>query len=255
MARDRWEEGGFTLVELLVGLAIVAILAVLLLSVVSRVRERADATQCMSNLRQIALANIAHAGDHGGEFVQGTEMSNLKWWHGVRASANAPFDPSLGPLAPYLGSEGRVKKCPAFENVAKSSRQFELGAGGYGYNLAYIGGTQGTFQPERLSNIEALAGVMMFADSALAMRDGLIEYATAEPFQWVRRDLTLYGRPTPSVHFRHSGLANVAWCDGHVSAENPSVLPSQNIYGGDNQAYRIGWFGETEQNGAWNPHR
>jgi len=49
----------FTLLELLVVIAIIAILAALLLVVVSRVKLRAHQTQCLNNIRQLALASYA----------------------------------------------------------------------------------------------------------------------------------------------------------------------------------------------------
>ncbi len=50
------KQRGFTLIELLVVVAIIAILASILFPVFARARERARASQCMSNLRQIGLA-------------------------------------------------------------------------------------------------------------------------------------------------------------------------------------------------------
>jgi prepilin-type N-terminal cleavage/methylation domain-containing protein/prepilin-type processing-associated H-X9-DG protein len=55
--------GGFTLVELLVVLAVIATLAGLLLPVLAQARERARQTTCLSNLRQISQAYLLYVAD------------------------------------------------------------------------------------------------------------------------------------------------------------------------------------------------
>lgn len=247
---------GFTLLELLVAMAIVAILVALALAGLKVAREKADDAQCMSNLRQLAQANLAYAAEHEGTFVPAQEPRNLTRWHGVRNGVGEPFNPTAGPLAPYLGTEGKVKLCPSFRDVLTGSKSFEEGTGGYGYNAVYIGGTPANaFAAERIANIPRPQATIMFSDAAFARQNGVQEYAYCEPWNSVGPTGKLRSRLIPSMHFRHQGRANVAWCDGHVTSERPTQLGSENsTYQADSSKHQIGWFGRSEFNGFWNPN-
>ncbi|MES2569687.1 MAG: H-X9-DG-CTERM domain-containing protein, partial [Verrucomicrobiota bacterium] len=210
----------FTLVELVVVLAIVAVLAALVLGALRSARAQGQAVQCTGNLRQLAVANLSYAADHNGQLVNAQDRTNKTRWHGVRLSSKQPFNAALGPLAPYLGKEQRVKICPAFLDALRGKATFEENTGGYGYNEVYVGGTpHDRYSAEYLPNIPRLAQTVMFTDTAFARAEGIQEYPYCEPFQRIDSTGRLVGPLFASVHFRHQGRANVAWCDGHVSSE------------------------------------
>src|ERR1700733_4651562 len=68
---------GFTLIELLVVIAIIAILAAILFPVFAQAREKARAISCLSNLKQIGIANLMYAQDYDETFTFGCPND---WW-------------------------------------------------------------------------------------------------------------------------------------------------------------------------------
>jgi prepilin-type processing-associated H-X9-DG protein/prepilin-type N-terminal cleavage/methylation domain-containing protein len=92
----RASRNAFTLIELLAVIAVLALLAGLLLPVLARLRERARRTSCLSNLRQIAQAEMLYLQDWDERFSG--------WWQGgpERPEPFGPhrFWPEL--LEPYL---------------------------------------------------------------------------------------------------------------------------------------------------------
>lgn len=80
MTSKKQRQSGFTLIELLVVVVIIAILAGLLLPVLSKMREGADATKCSANLRQIGAGIGNYVAEHDGYLPGPLTMDQYPIW-------------------------------------------------------------------------------------------------------------------------------------------------------------------------------
>ena len=100
----------FTLIEILVVLAIIAVLAALLTSAAGSVRATMQRTQCAGNMRQIGIGLNLYCNEHGGDYPESmhtTEKEHEAW---------------VWLLKPYLGNVDEVRICPA-DPKAEERRQ------------------------------------------------------------------------------------------------------------------------------------
>ncbi len=125
---------GFTLIELLVVIAIIAILAAILFPVFAQAREKARATTCLSNEKQIGLAALMYVQDYD-------ETYPWAWGLGGNwVSLVDPYIKSAGESEWGISVHNTVWQCPddsTGDTVSYTSNAMLLGGGApaWGYPL------------------------------------------------------------------------------------------------------------------------
>ena len=251
---DHTSRSAFTLIEMLVTIAVIALLLAILLPALTAAKQKTKQLVCRSNLRQLVIANNCYSDDNNGNYVRAAPAIfevNKHRWYGVRENTNDPFNRAKGPLASYL--QGQNLNCTVkvnYRKVPPSQDDYDEGSGGYGYNIFYIGSViwSNEYEDEYLNtaakntNVRQPSQTLMFADTAMAESDCYTEYSFAIPRYFVVDGVSVIDTgwdPDPSIHFRHRNRANIGWVDGSVTSKKMGK------YEETNQAdikMKLGWF-------------
>lgn len=214
---------GFTLVELLVVMAIITILAGMLMPAIEAARSQAYATSCRSRLSQLGHAVSLYCINHHG-YLPGVGDYTGRYFFGRYSGPTEPVDFAAGYLSSYVDTEREIWQCPGFTEFLPRA---EGATCGYAYNYQYLteygDNGLGWFDPNYkwwyrgLSEgvIKKYTTTAVFGDSATNWMGPL-----QENWYWTPPSQGLpWGNSY--THFRHRLRANVLWADGHVSSMEP----------------------------------
>lgn len=244
--------GGFTLVELLVVITIIALLASLLFPVFRSARERARTTVCGSRVKGLLVGLIAYDSENGslpygydsrrttpppGGFPGNLMIDPIGWWWfhltgAVRGGATRDKD---------------LVRCPS-KRLKDPMLKGNLLAGNYGvnralctnvtasspYDPAYVG------EPLSITNVRRPASALLVVDSGyslicwwhataeppVTLGDHSIEDTAYVPGLEINKDRILWpGQTVDAIAGRHPNkTVNVGYVDGQVVLEKAGAL-------------------------------
>jgi len=244
---QRNSRAAFTLMELLVAIAIIGILAALVLSALSGGMKLARRSSCANNVRQLGLAlqefvqrNHVYPLSVNRDFDKGSYPNHYEHW---AIALNRELGGTDDPLLPKWengkwSSEKGIWRCPSA--VRPAAWPTNQGSTSYGYNACGFL-CKGTF-PDTNVNWEShglgvqsavnpvppffryapvFESEVVAPSDMIALGDGFIGN---ENFVEGSGTLFRVSDPPPIIWdkqeplVRHQGKANIAFCDGHVEA-------------------------------------
>jgi prepilin-type N-terminal cleavage/methylation domain-containing protein/prepilin-type processing-associated H-X9-DG protein len=215
---------GFTLIELLVVIAIIAILAAILFPVFAQAREKARATTCLSNLKQVGLGLTLYTQDYDDTLPIHTDSQNF-----MRPTAPPNYARLIQPY---------VKTTALYECPSTAPRPGQEAFKARGEEMISYMGNGVVLRPMGLS----LAVIPAPADTIFLLENGksfvtcwarpLRVNAARNQYQyWHHLDCS-QKPPGPhcetyaNVHFLGS---NVIFCDGHVVFRRYELLRTRDF--------------------------
>lgn len=228
---QRRTRNGFTLIEILVVIAIISILAAILFPVFARARENARRASCQSNLKQIGLGLLQYIGDYdetlphsfhgsfGDSTPAGTTPDNYKW---------------MDAIYPYVKSEA-LFNCPSDSATNRYRFRDGFNYGSYGLNGAYGAVLTDNQTPPRSGNglLVRMSAVVVPA-ATVWVTDNNNSPSDSNPggsqgFYWPSAAenpsvTTSTPRQLQNIVERHLDTTNVLYCDGHVKAHKLDLL-------------------------------
>jgi prepilin-type N-terminal cleavage/methylation domain-containing protein/prepilin-type processing-associated H-X9-DG protein len=214
---------GFTIIEMLVVMAILLVLSGILVPVIGSVMERAKTTQCLSNLRTMAQAVSLYQVEHQGKFppalVSGGAVTQGWDFFITGQGSDAKVEP--GWIWQEYG-HNKILQCPSFHGPDNWAGEPYTG---YNYNASYLGGMRTERRgrvildvpSSRLFQVRNPSETAMFGDGEYG---GGANKFMRSPLPG-KLDPTFSGREGGTQGHRHNGNTNVAFVDGHVKTLEP----------------------------------
>jgi len=252
MPINKTNKKAFTLIELIIVIAIISLLLSISLPALSRSREQAKGVYCLHQIRQLVIASFDYATNNNDYYPiahRNTYVNMVSTFYAWDFTTIHDWNTGEEKVIPGLLWQGdtceEIQQCPSFHGEDNS---FNDPYTGYNYNTSYIGHGSGEsiVTPARLTDVRRPAVCAIFGDGEYA--DGANKFMRAP---WPNEgDANFFARAAGTQGYRHLGRTNVGYCDGSARAveklytetdpvQVDKIAPGTGFLSADNSAYDL----------------
>lgn len=215
-----WSRASYTLVEVLVVMAIVGVLAAFLIPALSSARERGRSVTCLNNIRQLTFAHMAFADDHRHMMCTANDALTTEppgWLQGTPV----PTVVTNSILIQYKYLSGpECFKCPSDKGIRTDPQAIQPPLFSYARNGEILG-----LYPDAASQVQPDLDTIKTPSKTFM----LMELADSHPFN----DGSTMRWPGDHMSDRHLGLGAVSFFDGHAvlmtASDYNSLAPDDRV--------------------------